>query len=57
MEQQKVDKFIEDYRKLCEKHKMYLVYDDQIWLQSAGEDIDIDDAINNLSYYVNSNNS
>jgi hypothetical protein len=42
-----IDYFMDDYKKLCLKHNMYLVYED-IWLQQAGELLDIEDYVYHL---------
>lgn len=42
-----IDYFMDDYKKLCLKYNMYLVYED-IWLQQAGELLDIEDSVYHL---------
>ena len=48
--QKEIDDFIFGYKKLCEQHNAYLVLDGVAWLQGAGEQIDIDEAVSELKH-------
>jgi len=45
--------FIEGYRKLCEETKCYLVFEDDYWLEHAGEDLDLDEATDSFAENLN----
>lgn len=43
MNDERISAWCDDYENLCRKHKMYLVAND-IWIQEAGEELDIEEA-------------
>jgi hypothetical protein len=42
---EEMDEFINGYKDLCEKTQLYIVFSDGLWLQGAGEQLDIDEAV------------
>lgn len=43
-----VNDWIEDYIQLCEKHQLYLVFSDEVWLQGVGDEIDLEEVEINI---------
>ena len=43
-----IEAWCNDYAEICAKHGLYLVIEDDCWLQSAGEPIDYEEAYQNM---------
>ena len=40
--------FVADYAELCRKHNLYLVHEEDVWLQEGGDQHDLDDVEPNM---------
>lgn len=50
----KIDAWCDDYAALCEKHGLYLVIDEDAWLQEEGEPLDSQEAGENMREMLHS---
>jgi hypothetical protein len=45
---EQIEGWCRDYEALCAKHKLYLVFEDTVWLEEAGEPLDYEEAAENM---------